>query len=30
MIEILMIMLFGLFYGKFLLLEYFLNRPKAG
>ncbi len=30
MIEILMIMIFGLFYGKFLLLEYFRNRPKAG
>ena len=28
MIEILTIMLFGLFYGKFLLLEYFRNRPK--
>ena len=30
MIEILTITLFGLFYGKFLLLEYFRNRPKAG
>jgi uncharacterized membrane protein YbhN (UPF0104 family) len=30
MIEILMIMIFGLSYGKFLLWEYFRNRPKAG
>jgi len=30
MIELLMIMIFSLFYGKFLLLDYFRNRPKAG